>query len=67
MTNTILTHIDTKSRRVQMLMQPSLYRKAKEVSAELGLSLNEFMHRAIEEATCNGVVRYLVATKGEQK
>lgn len=43
--------IETKSKRVQILMQPSLYKEAKAVSEKLGISLNEFIHRAIQEAT----------------
>ena len=48
--------IETKSKRVQILVQPSLHRKAKAVAEELGISLNDFIHRAIEEATYNDYV-----------
>lgn len=55
-------YIETKSKRVQILMQPSLHKAAKAVSAELGLSLNDFIHRAIQEATYNEYVRGLIAS-----
>lgn len=48
--------IETKSKRVQMLIQPSLHRDAKALSEELGISLNEFINRAIHEATYNEAV-----------
>lgn len=61
-------YIETKSRRVQILMQPSLYAGAKEACSELGISLNEFIHRAIQEAVYNDYVRGLIASdvKGEE-
>lgn len=49
--------IETKSKRVQILVQPSLHKDAKAVSEELGISLNDFIHRAIQEATYNDHVR----------
>lgn len=49
--------IETKSKRVQILVQPSLHRDAKAVSEELGISLNDFIHRAIQEATYSGEVK----------
>jgi predicted HicB family RNase H-like nuclease len=55
-------YIETKSKRVQILMQPSLHKAAKAVSTELGLSLNDFIHRAIQEATYNEYVRGLIAS-----
>lgn len=45
--------IETKSKRLQVLIQPSLHRDAKAVAEELGISLNDFIHRAIQEATYN--------------
>lgn len=55
-------YIETKSKRVQILMQPSLHEEAKAVSAELGISLNDFIHRAIQEATYNEYVRGLITS-----
>ena len=49
--------IETRSKRVQMLIQPSLHRDAKRASEELGISLNDFIHRAIQEATYSEYVR----------
>lgn len=53
-------YIETKSKRVQILIQPSLHAEAKAVSQELGISLNDFIHRAIQEATYNDYVRGLI-------
>ena len=50
-------YIETKSKRVQILVQPSLYADAKALSSELGISLNDFIHRAIQEATYSEYVR----------
>ena len=52
--------IEKRDKRVQILLQPSLYREAKAVSAELGISLNDFIHRAIQEASYNEYVRELI-------
>ena len=61
-------YIETKSKRVQILIQPSLHAEAKAVSKELGISLNDFIHRAIQEATYNDYVRGLIEkdTQGER-
>lgn len=53
-------YIETKSKRVQLLVQPSLYSEAKNISKDLGISLNDFIHRAIQEATYNDYVRGLI-------
>lgn len=42
--------VETKSRRVQLLMQPSLYARLKERAQEQGLSFNDYVHRALEKA-----------------
>lgn len=52
--------IETKSKRVQILVQPSLHKDAKAVSEELGISLNDFIHRAIQVATYNDNVRDII-------
>lgn len=49
--------IETKSKRVQILVQPSLHREAKAGADKLGISLNDFIHRAIQEATYNDYVQ----------
>ena len=42
--------VETKSHRVQLLMQPSLYTRLKERAQEQGLSFNDYVHRALEKA-----------------
>ena len=54
-------YIETKSKRVQLLLQPSLHKEAKAISKKLGISLNDFIHRAIQEAARNESVRDLIA------
>jgi len=44
-------YIETKSKRLQLVLQPSLLAKVKERAKEQGLSVNEFVHRILEEAT----------------
>ena len=50
-------YIETKSRRLQLLIQPSVHEEAKRVSNELGISLNDFVNRAIQEAVYNDDVK----------
>lgn len=44
-------YIETKSKRLQLVLQPSLLARVKERAKEQGLSVNEFVHRILEEAT----------------
>lgn len=44
-------YIETKSKRVNLLMQPSLLEKVKAAAAAEGVSVNEYIHRTLEEAT----------------
>lgn len=44
-------YIETKTKRVQLVFQPSIYKRAKAAATEQGLSLNEYLHRLIDEAT----------------
>lgn len=44
---------EVKSRRVQLVMQPSLYSRVRDASIRAGLSLNEYCHRALEDAVKN--------------
>lgn len=44
---------EVKSRRVQLVMQPSLYRRVRDASSMAGLSLNAYCHRALEKAVKN--------------
>lgn len=43
-------YIEVKSRRVQLVMQPSLYSRVKRESQRAGLSFNEFCRQALEKA-----------------
>jgi predicted DNA binding CopG/RHH family protein len=44
-------YIETKTRRLQIVMQPSLYKRVKNAAEEEGLSVNEFIHRTLDRAT----------------
>lgn len=41
--------IETRSRRLQLLVQPSLYDRLKKIADTQGTSLNELIHKALEE------------------
>lgn len=47
-------HGEARSRRVQLVMQPSLYARVKLASGQAGLSFNEFCRRALEQALEGG-------------
>ena len=38
-------YVETKSRRLQLVLQPSLYDRVKAGAAAAGLSVNEYVHR----------------------
>ena len=42
-------YIELKSRRLQLLLQPSLHEKIKKQAAAEGISVNEFVHSTLEE------------------
>lgn len=44
-------YIETKSKRLQLLVQPSLYEKVKAMAADQGTSVNELIHSILEDAT----------------
>lgn len=44
-------YIEVKSKRVQLVFQPSLYERVKAASERAGLSFNEYCHRILDEAT----------------
>ena len=44
-------YVETKSKRVQLVLQPSLYTKVKAAADAEGISFNEYCHRLLEEAT----------------
>lgn len=43
-------YIECRTKRVQLVMQPSLYEAAKAMAAETGVSMNEFFNRAVATA-----------------
>ena len=49
----VLSLLFDRDRRVQLVMQPSLYRRVRDASSMAGLSLNAYCHRALEEAVKN--------------
>lgn len=44
-------YVETKSRRLQLVLQPSLYDKVKAGATAAGLSVNEYVHQILENAT----------------
>lgn len=44
-------YIETKSRRLQLLMQPSLHAKLKDMAKDKKISVNELIHTVLEEYT----------------
>lgn len=44
-------YVETKSRRLQLVLQPSLYERVKAGAAAAGLSVNEYVHQILDEAT----------------
>ena len=40
---------ETKSKRVQLLMQPSLHREIEKAAKKAGTSFNNYVHKALEE------------------
>lgn len=43
--------VEVKSRRLQLVMQPSLYQRVKARAKELDLSVNEYIHQTLDNAT----------------
>lgn len=46
--------IETKSRRVQLVLQPSLYDKVKAKAQKSKISINEYIHQLLEADTKEG-------------
>ena len=44
-------YIETKTKRLQLVLQPSLYERIKSEAEKKGLSINEFCHQALDKAT----------------
>ena len=48
--------IEKKTRRLQVLMQPSLYKRVARAARECDVSVNEFINQVLDQATSEGVV-----------
>lgn len=44
-------YVETKSRRLQLVLQPSLFERVKARATASGLSVNEYIHQLLDEAT----------------
>lgn len=44
-------YVETKSRRLQLVLQPSLFERVKKRATQSGLSVNEYVHQILDEAT----------------
>lgn len=44
-------YVETKTRRLQLVLQPSLFDRVKKEAKKSGLSVNEYVHRILDEAT----------------
>lgn len=44
-------YVETKSRRLQLILQPSLYERVKAGAVAAGLSVNEYVHQILSNAT----------------
>ena len=44
-------YVETKRRRLQLVMQPSLYEKVKARANQQKISVNEYIHRVLAAAT----------------
>lgn len=43
-------YVEKRTKRVQLVMQPSIYERTKTEADRLGLSFNEYVHKALEKA-----------------
>lgn len=44
-------YVETKTRRLQLVLQPSLYERVKAGASAAGLSVNEYVHQILDNAT----------------
>lgn len=44
-------YVETKTKRLQLVLQPSLFNRVKKGAKKAGLSVNEYVHRILDEAT----------------
>lgn len=47
-------YVEVKSKRLQLVLQPSLFARVKAAAAENGVSVNEFCHQVLDRATREG-------------
>lgn len=52
-----MLHVETKSRRLNMLIQPSLHEKIKSIAQERGDSVNETIHKILQEYVYSNLKR----------
>lgn len=45
------TYVEKRSRRVQLLLQPSLHSRVKAIADQEGCSVNELIHHILQEVT----------------
>ena len=44
-------YVETKSRRLQLVLQPSLYERVKKAAQKESKSVNEYVHHILDQAT----------------
>lgn len=44
-------YIEKRTQRLQLVLQPSLYERVKNTAQAQGISINEFIHQLLDEAT----------------
>lgn len=44
-------YVETKTRRLQLVLQPSLFERVKAQAKAGGLSVNEYVHQVLDKAT----------------
>ena len=44
-------YVETKSRRLQLVLQPSLYERVKKAASEQHISVNEYVHQILDRET----------------
>ena len=44
-------YVETKSKRLQLVIQPSLLARVRKQAEKQGLSVNEYIHRTLDKAT----------------
>ena len=47
-------YIEKRTRRLQLILQPSLYERVKEQADSSGISVNDYIHQVLEKETKHG-------------